>query len=169
MTATSQLIRNLVEAELSLISDVRIKSHIRGLLVEPQVIMRAWDYGRPDEAYPCWTVLDHPVSNSGIAYCESGFGPRTPWGLIALSGPHMSIGMDSGWFASLADAYFESFAATDLPIWRVFKQESEETYPGAPLTAESDWNSTWEEVYRLRAADPLARYHCAHDVAPSKS
>jgi hypothetical protein len=165
MTVTPELIRALVNAELARIGDAQVQSHARSLLVEPVVVRREWDYGAPDEAYPCWAVLSHATSNSGIAYCEHGFGPRTPWGLVSLSGPYMSMGMDSGWFASLADAYFDSFAATELPIWQIFKQTDDNEYPGTPLTAASDWTSTWAEVYRLRAADPTARYHCMHRVA----
>jgi hypothetical protein len=63
-------------------------------------------------------------SNTGIVYCESGFGPRAPWGLVWLGdveNEHMPMGMDSQWFSTLLDAYFESFAATELPVWRVFK------------------------------------------------
>ncbi|KIQ34620.1 hypothetical protein RT97_07530 [Variovorax paradoxus] len=165
MSISPALIRQLVETELSRIPDARVQTHIRSLLVEPVEIMREWDYGTPGEAYPCWTVLNHEASNTGIAYCESGFGPQAPWGLVVLSGANdMSIGMDSGWFFSLAEAYFESSAATDLSIWRVFRQKGEETYPGTALTPESDWASTWEEIYRLRAADPAARYHCGHSV-----
>ena len=49
-------------------------------------------------------------ANTGIAYCPEGFGPRDPWGLVFLSGEHMSMGMDSGWFTSLEDAFRESSA-----------------------------------------------------------
>ncbi|MCR6479312.1 hypothetical protein NU688_24355 [Variovorax sp. ZS18.2.2] len=164
MSISPALIRQLVETELSRILDTRVRAHIRGLLVEPVAIMREWDYGTPGEAYPCWAVLNHATSNTGIAYCEAGFGPRTPWGLVTLSGAQMSIGMDSEWLPSFVEAYFGSHASTDLPIWRVFRQAGEEAYPGTALTPESDWASTWEEVYRLRAADPAARYHCNHSV-----
>jgi len=60
----------------------------------------------------CWTVLEHQPSGTGIAYCEEGFGPDFPWGLVFLSGPHMSMGMDSAWFASLEDAVRKS------PAWQ---------------------------------------------------
>ena len=103
-------------------------------------------------------------SNTGIAYCEFGFGPASPWGLVFLSGAsQMSIGMDSGWYGSFMEVYFESKAATDLSVWRVFKQEGD-AYPGVALTEESDWDSTWREVYGLRAADPSSRYHCSHSI-----
>jgi len=75
----------------------------------------------------------------------------------------MSIGMDCEWYESFLDAYFESMAATDLPIWRAFKQEGE-AYPGVALTPEADWNSTWQEVYRLRSINPGARYHCSQSI-----
>jgi hypothetical protein len=160
----STKIHALLEAELSLVNDSRVVKQIRAHLVTPVAIQRAWDYGKPDEAYTCWSVLDHPKSNSGIAYCELGFGPRTPWGLVTLTGKtDMSIGMDSGWFGTFLQAFFDSAAATELPVWRVFKQ-SDDHYPGVPITEESDWNSTWETVYRLRATDPKVRYHCEQSI-----
>jgi hypothetical protein len=75
----------------------------------------------------------------------------------------MSIGMDSGWFVSFLEAYFDSFAATELPIWRVFQQENDD-YPGLALTGEADWDSTWKEVERLRKLHPTIKYHCAHSI-----
>lgn len=68
------------------------------------------NYGVPGEKYTCWTVLEHPASNTGIAYCEKGFGPTCPWGLIFLSGPHMNIGMDAAWYDTLEGAMLESMA-----------------------------------------------------------
>ena len=86
---------------------------IRALLVEPYPVeLRPWDYGQPD-SYICWTVLEHPESNSAIVYCDGGFGPKSPWGLVCLSGSYMGMGMDSGWFTNLEDAYRDSFAALD--------------------------------------------------------
>jgi hypothetical protein len=71
--------------------------------------------------------------------------------------------MDSGWFPTFVEAFFESQAATDLPIWRVFKQ-GPGPYPGVALTGEDGWDSTWEKVYALRASDSSGRYHCSHDI-----
>lgn len=164
MTVTPNQIQALVDAEISELLDQRVVSHIRSLLVAPTAIMREWDYGAPGQSYPCWSVLDHTKSNTGIAYCEFGFGPGSPWGLVFLSGTsHMSIGMDSGWFESFLEAYFDSMAASELPVWRVFKQEGD-AYPGTPLTEESDRDTAWKEVDRLRAADPASRYHCSHSI-----
>jgi len=91
------------------------------------MLQREWDYGVPGQTYPCWSVLNHIESNTGIAFCEFGFGPRSPWGLVMLSGAeHMSLGMDAGWFETFLEAYFDSRAITDLPIWRVFKQDGDD-------------------------------------------
>jgi hypothetical protein len=164
-----QKLLELIERELDSLNDSRVVKHVRGLLVQPTSVIRAWDYGAPDEAYPCWSVLEHPKSNTGIAYCEQGFGPRDPWGLVFLAGSeHMSIGMDSGWFPRFLDAYFQSKAAAELPIWRVY-QSTHEDYPGHPLTPEADWDSTWEQVLRLRERNPSSHYHCDQGLYRSEA
>ena len=164
MTITATHLLEIVEAELVVLSDARVVDHVRALLVPPSPITRGWDYGAADEAYPCWSVLEHKTSNTGIAYCENGFGPRNPWGLVFLGGTeHMSMGMDSGWFPRFLDAYFDSSAASDLPVWRVF-QQLENEYPGKPLSAEKSWDSTWAEVERLRVLNPNNRYHCGQSI-----
>jgi hypothetical protein len=103
-------ISSRVEHELKQISDGKLVSRIRELLVTPNPVERAWDYGSRGEHFVCWTVLEHHPSNTGIAYCLQGFGPAYPWGLVSLSGSHMNIGMDCSWFASLEDAMRESLA-----------------------------------------------------------
>jgi hypothetical protein len=108
---TRNTIRELVNAELAGIGDERLVSRIREfLVVEPYAVVRDWDYGHPGEAYECWTVLEHRDSNTAIAFCERGFGPTDPWGLVSLSGPNMNIGMDCSWYANLEDAMRESQA-----------------------------------------------------------
>lgn len=164
MTISPADIAALVERELATLRYDRVVEHIRSLLVQPTIVMREWDYSREPESYPCWSVLEHPRSNTGIAYCESGFGPRSPWGLVFLSGSHLSIGMDSQWYVYFLQAYFESMAACDLPIWRVYQQDGR-NYPGTPITPEAGWDETWKEVYRLREADREHRYDCSHDIA----
>lgn len=160
----------LIESEIKKISDPRVLSHIQQLLVAPYEISRAWDYGQPNQEFVCWSVLEHPQSNTGIAYCEFGFGPRSPWGLVFLSGSaeQMSIGMDCNWYTSFEEAYFESKVAAELPIWRVYRQHISEEYPGVALTPEGDWDATWEEVYRLRDGDKTCRYNCSQTVQVQK-
>ena len=103
-------VTELVNGQLTQIRDQELLARIRELLVPPYPVVRAWDYGDPGEAYTCWTVLEHPGSNTGVGYCPQGFGPRHPWGLVSLTGPHMSLGMDSGWFKSLEEAVRDSMA-----------------------------------------------------------
>ena len=169
VTISASRLLEIVEAELIDLGDSRIKAHVHALLVPPSPVVRGWDYGAEDEAYPCWSVLEHKASNTGIAYCESGFGPGDPWGLVFLSGTeHMSMGMDSGWFPRFLDAYFDSKAASELPIWRVFQQNDDE-YPGQPLSVEGSWEATWAEVERLRAHSPSNRYHCSQSIYRSEA
>lgn len=100
----------LFDQEIQRITDLTLLARIRELVVCPYPVEREWDYGAPNEKFTCWTVLEHAPSNTGIAYCAQGFGPSFPWGLIFLSGRHMNIGMDSGWFASLEGAMRDSQA-----------------------------------------------------------
>lgn len=108
MSATQ--IATLVTEQVTSIRDLTLREALDKLLVDPYRTDRAWDYGDAGQTYPCWMVLEHPASNTGIAYCSEGFGPSYPWGLVSLSGEHMSIGMDSAWYASLEDAFRESAA-----------------------------------------------------------
>lgn len=165
MAINAEAILTLVEAELASVSDRRVVDHIRSLIVPPRVVMRRWDYGEPGTRYPCWSVLEHAPSESGIAFCESGFGPSSPWGLVSLSESpdERSIGVDYAWYPIFLDAYFESMACTELPIWRVFKGGYSGN-PGDPMTEESDWDSTWRRVYELREADDSTNYDCDHSI-----
>jgi len=107
---TARDISNLVEEEILRISDEGLVQRIRQLEVTPYPVKRDWDYGVKDEQYVCWTVVEHRESNTGIAFCLEGFGPSYPWGLVSLSGRHLSIGMDCAWFVSLEEAMRESMA-----------------------------------------------------------
>ena len=92
------------------ITDPALLARIRELLVVPYAVERDWDYGGIGDRFTCWTVLEHPPSNTGIAYCPQGFGPSDPWGLVSLSGEHMGIGMDASWFPTLESAVLGSKA-----------------------------------------------------------
>jgi len=159
----------MVESELALISDARVTAYIRQLLVEPAVMMRGWDYGSDGDQYPCWTVLRHVSSNTGIVYCEFGFGPRSPWGLVKLEGDEAmtSIGMDSGWFTSFLQAFFDSFAATNLPIWQVVKTDLDVDEVKI-ISGEGDWDETWAKIMDLRKSDPASGYSCCPSVTYEK-
>jgi hypothetical protein len=103
-------IEKLVAEQIARISQKDLAGTIRSLLVSPRLEQRPWDYGAPDQTYPCWIVAEHKPSNTAFAFCESGFGPKCPWGVIFISGPHPSIGADYSWYTTLEDAVRESFA-----------------------------------------------------------
>jgi len=161
MSVDPQALRGMIESELARLSDSRVISFVKSLLVEPEITLRRWNYGREGEKYPCWSILRHPASNTGIAYCEHGFGPRSPWGLVFLEGDeaYTSIGMDCSWYTTFLQAFFESQAATDLPIWRVFKTDPA-TREMRAISDEGAWDATWALVKSLRESDPASHYHC---------
>lgn len=96
-------IEALVAAECARIRDEGTRGQLTRRLITPRRHMLEWDYASEPTSYPAWLVAD-----SGISYCEQGFGPRCPWGLTGLDGG--SAGMDSGWFRTLHEAFLESFA-----------------------------------------------------------
>jgi len=116
MEIDSASIRKFVESEPASVRDPAVIPRVRELQVEPYPVEREWEYGAPGERFVCWTVLEHRPSNTGIAYCSRGFGPENPWGLVFLSGPHMSIGMDAAWYPQLEIAVKESKAWDDDPV-----------------------------------------------------
>lgn len=164
VTVTAEKLERLIYEALSLVSEPRVVEHIRTLLIEPTMRMRRWDYGEPDTYYECWDVLEES-GGLGIAYSERGFGPACPWGLVRVTGTdgELSIGMDCAWYPSFMEAYFES-AASEVPIWRVFKQHQGQDYPGTPIGPESDWDTTWKVVNRLRQLNDGARYNHHHSI-----
>lgn len=101
---TTIAITELVERQVRSIAQPELAMLACRLLVPPRLEQRPWNYGAEGEHFPCWLVLEHQPSNTGIVYCAHGFGPSYSWGLLFLSGQHMSMGMDSAWFASLEDA-----------------------------------------------------------------
>ena len=161
MSINAQKLTAIVDGELAQLSDSRVVAYIQALRDEPTVTMRRWNYGREDESYPCWTVLRHSASNTGIAYCEHGFGPRSPWGLVFLEGDEgrTSMGMDCSWYTTFLQAFSESHAAAGLPIWRVFKT-NRTTGEVQALSDGGEWDATWAKVMALRVSDPANQYDC---------
>lgn len=121
MPITSADLEKVVEAEIPRIAQPELIACIRHHLVLPRCEQREWDYGIQRVTYPCWVFAEHPASNTAFAYCEQGFGPNEPWGLLSIRGEHMSIGMDSGWFTRLEGAFRDSMAwdCVNPPGYRV--------------------------------------------------
>lgn len=154
----------LVRDDMRALHDARVMEHVTSLLVAPPRPLRlAWTYGAAGEAFDGFLLLDHPRSGTGIAYCRHGFGPATPWGLIFTgreSPP--STGMSDGWYPRFLDAYFESKASADVPIWRA--REWRLSRDGAWVSGELSWEEAWAQVAELRASEPHAQYICNHSV-----
>ena len=112
MLLSASDVQHLVETELARIQDPVALARIRELRVMPYAVKREWDWATPPgQMFACWTVLEHPESNTAVAYCPDAYGPRTPWGLVFISGPYAPLmGMDAAWYATLEEAVKESMA-----------------------------------------------------------
>lgn len=153
----------LVRDDMRALHDARVVEHVTSLLVAPPRPLRlAWPYGAAGEEFEGFLVLDHPRSGTGIVYCQQGFGPANPWGLVFTDRGPLSTGMSDGWYARFLDAYFESKAPTDLAIWRV--REWRPARDGAWVSGELPWGEAWERVSALRACGADAHYYCDHSV-----
>jgi hypothetical protein len=73
------------------------------------------------------------------------------------------MGMDSGWFATFLEAFFESVACIALPIWRAFSVEPDGTR--IAVTDESGWELAWSQCSNLCDLYPTKRYDCDHSIA----
>lgn len=49
MRVDRHTLQTLLDSELASVSDTRIVSHIRRLLVDRDVMLRTWDYGEPNQ------------------------------------------------------------------------------------------------------------------------
>lgn len=107
-----------VEAEIHRASSPQVAELMRKLLVPLRCDLRPWAHGAQGTLHTCLILAEHQRFQTAIAYCEYGFGPRTPWGLLWTVGDHLSMGDDSGWFTSFEDAVMDSFAANDLDLLR---------------------------------------------------
>jgi hypothetical protein len=103
-------VASLVDAEVSRIVEADLRRMIEQLRIPPRLEERPWAYGSVGATFPCWLILEHRESDTGVAYSEFGFGPRCPWGLLWLTGTRLGMGDDSGWFATLGAAVRDSRA-----------------------------------------------------------
>jgi hypothetical protein len=157
----AEAISKLIEAELVAYGDVEIVDFIRQNLVGPRPIALEWDYGPDPDApitYLGWVVLEDLVAGARVVYCEYGFGPSCPWGLVSLDSDIPSMGMDSGWFTSFLIAFFDSFSSSRLPIYQVIATHPDGTK--TVLSKESILHETWAAVQALRETDDDLRYDC---------
>jgi hypothetical protein len=107
---------SLLDAEIAAISDPVLRRQVQAARIVPIPLRCVWEYGewadKSNVTYDCWKVLA-PPGRVGIVFCDEGFGPRCPWGLIWQDEDNPSMGSDSGWFSTLAEAAAD---ALDRPL-----------------------------------------------------
>lgn len=89
------------------ISDPEVVVELNKYLVVPKLVMRDWDYADGVQ-YPCSIVAIDPNTQTAIAYCEFGFGPQSPWGILNEPSENNGMGMDCCWYSRLEDAFRQS-------------------------------------------------------------
>jgi hypothetical protein len=146
MSITRQDVVILVEAELGKIKDPVVLTALQRILVEPEIREMDWNYGWEGQTYPCWVIARDQTVDTELVYCEYGFGPKAPWGLVFIS--YNSMGMDSGWFSTLEDAYCDSFMAGDLAIWNVIEVSDREQLRVISRSVIMD--EAWSKIQELR-------------------
>lgn len=104
MAITRQELVARLQGEVAAIADASARAIVEASLVEPTLINCSWDYGFPGETFPCWKVARDSKRAVGIVFCESGFGPRCPWGLVWFHDAVPAMGQDSGWFSTFHEA-----------------------------------------------------------------
>lgn len=68
-----------------------------------------------------------------------------------------SIGMDSQWYTTFLQAFFDSSAAGAMPIWLVFKK-CKSTGTKEVVSDRVDFHEAWAKVLLLKDSDPLNCY-----------
>jgi hypothetical protein len=93
-------VAEVVRVQLEAVSDPDLAAQIRELLVRPYCVDREWDCGGAGTTYPCWTVLEHRSSNSGIMLFE-----RAWLGLMAQSNrpANMSLQLTAALVTQVSD------------------------------------------------------------------
>jgi hypothetical protein len=95
-------IQRLFDEQVARIVDPTVSALVQRWRVAPRCELRLWSYAAVN--LPCWLVLEDKELNVGVAYCEHGFGPKCPWGLLRLTGHRVHMGDDSQWFPTLEQA-----------------------------------------------------------------
>jgi hypothetical protein len=100
-------IETLVAREIAAIDDAIVRVALEHWLVSPRRVLRDWDYA-DDVQHECWVIAEDPASKTSIAFCEYGFGPVCPWGLLNTDSEFNEMGPDSAWYSRLEDAFRQS-------------------------------------------------------------
>jgi hypothetical protein len=93
-------VKQIVGEQVAGIVDPQLRDAAARALIEPTLRDVPWDYGEEGEAFACWIIADlRPSHAYVVAYCDRGFGPEEPFGIIDAD--LSSMGMDSQWFKTL--------------------------------------------------------------------
>ena len=106
---TSADISHLVREQITLITAEDRALALMDYLVEPELHIRTWNYGR--EEFQCWVVARADMGQWILIYAEEGFSDS--WGIVCET--DSDLGMDSQWFTTLDDAFVAAFWTGPLP------------------------------------------------------
>ena len=115
-------VNQLVRQQLDSIEDDVVRDAIVALLVEPFVQYRRWFDDLEPET--CWVVAVDPTNNICFMYSEEGFSPDVTWGMMFTSDLYM--GMDSNWYRTLEEAFYDSWTGTPFPVWNVVNPKADD-------------------------------------------
>ena len=113
MSRSVATMKALITAQLERIPDTQCRDHLARLLVEPNFISLAWEYGALGATRLCCVVARLEDGERAVVYCEDGFGPQEPWGAVLLG--EASMGDDDQWHGSLHDAALSFGLCTPPP------------------------------------------------------
>ena len=106
MPAEAKAIAEIVDAQLSEIDDVSIRSGLEAITMRPRQESRIKSWDPSAGSFLCWIVADFG-DGVGIAYCEnSPVLDESPWGLVFLAGD--DLGGPNNWYWSLEGLYRDS-------------------------------------------------------------
>ncbi len=108
-------VKALIEQEVARIESPLLRQAAASVLVEPRLQPVPWDYGEDGEQFDCWIVANlRPWRPYVVAYCEQGFGPADPFGVIDAD--LSTMGMDARWWDSLG-ATLDNLGRDWLEAW----------------------------------------------------
>jgi hypothetical protein len=96
--------QSLFDSELEKIDQQAVVECIEKFRIPPRLQYLNWDYGEEGQQYPCWIAVEDPGTGTAVVFCQQGFGPQYPWGLVSIEGPYQSMGTDYQWFVTLEEA-----------------------------------------------------------------
>jgi len=108
LAISSTEITRIVAEHVARIVDADLRDEVARVLIEPMLREVPWNYGEDGETLACWIIADlRPAKPDVLAYCDRGFGPGYPFGILDADLP--SMGTDGQWFLTLEDGLRVAF------------------------------------------------------------